>query len=197
MKSIKILFILLVTSATAQKRLTKAQLDSLPNTIKNEFVKIYNKGNNWHEYKMVKRTDFATFQKNVLDSVTAIKKDVVTKQQTITQQNTTITSLNEKITKLNTELSSAQEKEDSISFLGMPLSKTAYNSLVWIIIAGLLAGLLFFIFRFKNSISLTKNAKNNLAEVEQEFEEHRKKSIEREQKLRRKLQDEINKQRGV
>lgn len=197
MKSIKLLFILLITSATAQKRLTKAQLDSLPNTIENEFVKIYNKGNNWHEYKMIKRVEFTTFQKNVLDSVSAIKKDVVAKQQTINQQNTNITSLNEKISKLNTDLSTALEKEDSISFLGIPLSKVAYNSLVWIIIAVLLAGLLFFIFKFKNSNLLTKNAKNNLVEIEQEFEEHRKKTIEREQKLRRKLQDEINKQRGV
>lgn len=197
MKSIKILFILLVTSATAQKRLTKAQLDSLPNTIKNEFVKIYNKGNNWHEYKMVKRTDFTSFQKKVLDSVAVIKKELVVKQKTISQQNDTITSLNEKIVTLNNNLSSAQQKEDNISFLGIPLSKAAYNSLVWTIIGVLLAGLLFFIFRFKKSNLLTKNAKNNLAEVEQEFEEHRKKSIEREQKLRRKLQDEINKQRGV
>ncbi|WP_407267387.1 hypothetical protein R8G64_12630 [Tenacibaculum maritimum] len=44
---------------------------------------------------------------------------------------------------------------------------------------------------------MTKEAKNNLAEIEQEFEEHRKKSLEKEQKIRRQLQDEINKQRGV
>jgi predicted dithiol-disulfide oxidoreductase (DUF899 family) len=33
-------------------------------------------------------------------------------------------------------------------------------------------------------------------DVEQEYEQHRKKTLVREQKLRRKLQDEINKQRN-
>ncbi|MFL0155057.1 hypothetical protein V2714_10940, partial [Tenacibaculum maritimum] len=67
----------------------------------------------------------------------------------------------------------------------------------WGVITILFISLFFFIYKFKESSALTKEAKNNLAEIEQEFEEHRKKSLEKEQKIRRQLQDEINKQRGV
>ena len=37
---------------------------------------------------------------------------------------------------------------------------------------------------------------DKLAETEQEFEEHRKRALEREQQVRRKLQDEINKNKS-
>ena len=47
---------------------------------------------------------------------------------------------------------------------------------------------------------LLKRIKNNIRErtrlTEEEFEEHRKTALEREQKVRRQLQDEINKQKN-
>ena len=83
-----------------------------------------------------------------------------------------------------------------MSLAGMQLSKTSYNIVMWSIIAGLFVLLLIFIFKFKNSNSVTRTAKNSLADLEQEFEEHRRVALEREQKVRRQLQDEINKQKG-
>ncbi len=56
--------------------------------------------------------------------------------------------------------------------------------------------LLFFIYKYKNSNSTTKEAKKNLAEIEDEFDDHRRTALEREQKVRRQLQDELNKQKG-
>ena len=42
---------------------------------------------------------------------------------------------------------------------------------------------------------ITVDAKKGKIEIEEEFENYRQRSIEREQKLRRELQDEINKQK--
>ncbi len=66
---------------------------------------------------------------------------------------------------------------------------------MWSIIGGLLALLLLFIYKFKNSNSITREANHNLAEIEEEFDDHRRTALEREQKVRRQLQDEINKQK--
>ncbi len=52
-----------------------------------------------------------------------------------------------------------------------------------------------FIGRFKQSNSITKDIKNRLKETEEEFDNHRKVALEREQKVRRQLQDELNKQK--
>ncbi|MDY0780668.1 tRNA (guanine-N1)-methyltransferase [Tenacibaculum sp. IB213877] len=198
MKFIKLIILLTFTSSIiAQTRLTKAQVDSLPNTIENQFIKVYRKASNWQEYKMIKRTNFLNFQKNVLDSVATIKNDSKIKLVKINEQEAIISSLNTKISELNNNLSSAIDKEDRISFLGIPLTKVLYNTIVWGIILVLLSGLFFFLYKFNNSNILTKQAQKSLLEVEQDFEQHRKKAIEREQKLRRQLQDEINKQRGI
>jgi hypothetical protein len=67
---------------------------------------------------------------------------------------------------------------------------------MWSIIAGLFAFLLLFIYKFKGSNSSTREAKLRLDEVETEFEDHRRNALEREQKVRRQLQDELNKHKS-
>ena len=52
-----------------------------------------------------------------------------------------------------------------------------------------------FIVKFIRNNRTTKKAQRNVIDLEEEFELFRKKSVQREQKLRRQLQDEINKQR--
>ena len=63
------------------------------------------------------------------------------------------------------------------------------------IIGALIVFLAIFIGRFKQSNSITKDIKNRLKETEEEFDNHRKVALEREQKVRRQLQDELNKQK--
>jgi phosphoglycerate-specific signal transduction histidine kinase len=88
-------------------------------------------------------------------------------------------------------------EKKSISFLGIQLKKSTYTIIVWSIILLLIIALLYFIYQYKNSYSVTSEAKSNLSEAEEELAIYKKKSLEREQKLRRQLQDEINKQRGA
>lgn len=173
------------------------QVQEFPKTIEGQFQKLYKQSNNYQVYKVMRKDNFLKLQKNVLDSISAIKKEASNKQQTINSQQQTISSLESTISKTNKELSVSMTKEDNISLFGLQLNKITYNTILWGIIAGLLAGLLFFIFRYNNSNSLTNQARKSLSDVEEELEKHRKKSIEKEQKLRRQLQDEINKQRGV
>ena len=91
----------------------------------------------------------------------------------------------------------AIQKENLISFLGLQVSKTAYHLNLWTCVLLLLFALVCFIFKFTKSNILTKKAQDNLQSQHSEYEQYKKKSIEREQKLRRELQDEINKQRKV
>lgn len=198
MKILRILLLaLLVQNISAQSRLSKTEVEALPNTIENQFTKIYRLSNNWQEYKMIKRVHFTSFQKNILDSIATIKKDVVTKQLKITEQQKNTNTLKAEIVTLKNNLATSVEKEDAFSFLGMLLSKATYNTILWSIILSLLVGLAFFIFKFKSSYFVIKETKNALIDIEDELEQYKKKAIDKEQKLRRQLQDEINKQRGV
>lgn len=194
MKTLKILFIILFTQNIVAQDADKIEQ---PNTVENQFKKLYKNSNNYQIYKVVKKNEYLSLQKSILDSIKVIKTDAASKQVKIDEQLKAITSLQTKIDTLKGDLSVSIEKEDSFSLLGMSLNKATYNTILWSIIAGLLIGLAFFIYRFNNSNSVTRETKSLLVDVEEEFEKHKKNSIEKEQKLRRQLQDEINKQRGV
>ena len=75
------------------------------------------------------------------------------------------------------------------------MEKSIYKSLTYSLILIFIGLFLFYFFKFKQSNVQTKEAKLTLKEVEEEYDEHRKKALEREQKIMRKLQDELNKQK--
>ena len=93
------------------------------------------------------------------------------------------------------KLGATTVEKDSMSFFGIQISKGGYNVIMWIIVLILLVLFMLFVVRFRRSNILTQEAKLALAELETEYEEHRRKSLEREQKISRKLQDELNKQK--
>ena len=117
-------------------------------------------------------------------------------QTVVLNQSKEITDLKTNLTNTLSDLEKTDSEKNNMSLFGMHMSKTGYNILMWTIIAGLLALLLFFVYKFNNSNAVTRDAKYALSEMEEEFEEHRKTALEREQKVRRQLQDEINKQKA-
>ncbi|WBX76189.1 tRNA (guanine-N1)-methyltransferase [Tenacibaculum ovolyticum] len=193
MKTLRILLFFILT----QSVIAQTTIINEPNTVKNQFKKLYKNSNNYQIYKVVKKNAFLSLQKNILDSIKIIKEDAISKQLKINEQQKSITSLQTKINTLNSDLSVSIDKEDAFSFIGISLNKGTYNTILWSIIGILLIGLAFFIYRFNNSNSVTKETKNLLTDVELELEQYKRNSIDKEQKLRRQLQDEINKQRGV
>jgi hypothetical protein len=169
-------------------------------TIDNQFEYLIRKsgnfkGTNGAPYEAVKTGWLFTLRKHVKDSLIEIRKDLNKTQAVVKTQAEEISQLKTNLSKTQNDLDSTNLEKDSMSLFGIPMSKGGYNTLMWSIIGGLLAFLLFFIYKFKNSNAITKRAKQNLSEIEEEFEEHRKTALEREQKVRRQLQDEINKQK--
>mgnify|MGYP003656027103 CR=1 FL=1 len=189
-KSILLLFTLLLSfSFLAQNTVDK------DNSLEGQFVDVIDKSNRFEDYKVIKIFKLAALRKNILDSVTALEDQIAASQKTIDDQQVKIGGLEKTLQDTNENLSLSKEKEDGITFFGTIVKKSTYNSIMWFIIAALLLGLGYFIFRFKNSNAITKEANSKLAETETEFETHRSKKLEEIQQIRRKLQDEINKNR--
>ena len=130
-----------------------------------------------------------------MDSLKAIQSDLKNTQATVDSQAKEISDLKNNLTSTQSTLDFTNKEKDSMSLFGIQMSKSGYNILLWGIIGILLALLGFFIYKFKNSNTITKESKKALADIELEFEEHRKVALEREQKVRRQLQDELNKQK--
>ncbi len=165
-------------------------------SIENQFEYVFKKSGNYQEYEVVKRTWLIKLRNNVIDSLNAAYANNKSLQATINNQKKEIASLQAQLKTTTDNLNTVTEEKDSISFFGSLWSKAAYKSLMWSIIAILTILLLFFIYKFRNSNIITQEARNSLAELEAEYEEHRRRALEREQKVRRQLQDEINKQKA-
>ncbi|WP_347175207.1 hypothetical protein [Polaribacter uvawellassae] len=166
------------------------------NTIDNQFRTVYKKSNNYLEYKVILKKDYGDIHDNVLDSIKAFNKQLDAKNTLINSQKNTIAILNKEKEETATKLSEALNKENSVSLFGMQLSKGLYSFILFTIIIALLISLGYFVYKFKNSNVLTVAAKNDLEDAENELNTFRKKSLEKEQKLRRQLQDEIIKNRN-
>ena len=171
----------------------KASLDN--GTIESQFDYLYRKSGSYQEYKVVKKTDYQKIKGNVLDSMSGLKKDLIDTKKLVEVQGNEIKSLKADLLTTNDNLTSVTKEKDNIQFLSIPMTKSAYNGLLWTIIFSLVALLLFFIFRFRSSNSITVQAKALLNDTEKEFEAYKAKALEREQKVRRELQDELNKQK--
>mgnify|MGYP000501142656 FL=1 len=165
-------------------------------SIKEGFDKLYRVSTNYKGYKVINKENFLDLKQQVLDSLKASQNLLVEKNNLLTASNLD-TKKNEDLlilTKLTLETS--LKKENSISLFGIQLSKFIYNFLLWALISILLVLVIYLSFKFQKNNFLTKKATQNLKNVEHEYELYRKKALEREQKLRRTLQDEINKQRN-
>ncbi len=165
-------------------------------TLEGQFDKIYRISTSYQTYKVISKDKFQELKNNVLDSIKASNKDLKEQKVLLKNERDNVAKLNAELNKTKEDLKKAQEKENSISLFRFQISKVTYNLILWLIIISLALALAFFVFKFSKSNILTKKAKEDLEDVEQEFEVHRKKTLEREQKLRRQLQDEINKQRN-
>lgn len=165
-------------------------------TIDSQFEFVYKKSGNYRSdgkrYEVVRVISLDKLRKNVIDSLEASYKNAAALKSTISGHEATIGSLNTRLDETTNNLSAVTEEKDSMSFLGILVSKVAYNTILWSIIAGLLGLMLFFMYKFRRSNVLTQDAKTNLSELETEYEEHRRRALEREQKISRQLQDEIN-----
>lgn len=190
-----LLFLFNITILSAQQK-QEEKLSLRSGTIDNQFEYVIRKSNKYQEYKVVKTTWLYTLKANTIDSLNAIKKQLSDTEQIVGNQEKEIEVLKTNLSDTNATLDKTNSEKNSMSLFGMQMTKTGYNLMLWSIIGGLLAFLLVFIYKFKNSNTVTKQAKIALAETEEEFEEHRKRALEREQKVMRRLQDEINKQKA-
>ncbi len=162
-------------------------------SVKNQFDYLINKSNRYEEYKVVKSNWLFKLKSNVADSLSASKIEITNNYSLINSQKSTIDSLNNSLNKSKSKINSLNTEIQSISLFGIQFKKSFFKTMLFSIIAILAVLLILFITKFKGSNALTIHTKLTLKEVEDEFENHRKIALEREQKVRRQLQDELNK----
>jgi preprotein translocase subunit SecF len=192
---------LIVLSAAIFILTTSFQLNSLfaqengleGGSIKSQFDYIKSVSTNYQDYKVVKRTQLDQLESNITDSISAYQKQIVDIKTQLNEQKANIEGLNAEIVRTNGDLEEAISQKDSFYFFGTYLHKNLYNNLMWGLVIALALILIISYFRFRRSHVITAETKKRLEEVQEEYEQHRKNTLERERKLKRQLVDALNK----
>jgi len=171
-------------------------------SIDSQFEYLTKKSNGWTDergqrYEVVRIQWIEKLKANTIDSLKAVHKTLNDTKVIVAKQEDEISKLRTNLDATQGTLDKTNTEKDSMSLFGIQMSKGGYNGIMWSIIAVLLAIALLFMYKFKNSNAITKEAKKTLEETEEEFQEHRRVALEREQKVRRQLQDEINKHKNA
>ncbi len=167
-----------------------------PTPLATLFDSIYSISNSYDRYKIIKKIYLQDLKQQSLDSVKNYKQQLAQKDSLLKIEIGNFKNLKAEAEKTQIALKESILKENNITLFGTSIRKTNYNLVLWLIMLLLLLGLCIFIYKYNNNKHITKKAQNDLTEIEEEFTAFRKKTLEREQKLRRQLQDEINKQRN-
>lgn len=189
------LTLLLFSTANAQNSSDDEKLSLNSGTIDNQFEYVIRRSNSWQDYKTVKKTWLYALKAHTIDSLKAAHDNLKATQVVVQSQSNEIKILKNNLSNTKTSLDNTIVEKDSMELFGMPMTKPNYSLTLWSIVGILSALLLFFIYKYKSSNSITKLANTSLTEIEEEFEEHRRNALEREQKVRRQLQDMINEQK--
>ncbi|RFC55248.1 hypothetical protein [Brumimicrobium aurantiacum] len=165
------------------------------NSIDDQFSDLINKSNSYQSYKVIDKTELGKLQNNIHDSIANLKETIKTSKAKITAQKNKIDSISNQVSALEKELTDTKKQVETIDFVGIPTHKVVYNSITWGIIGGLMILSLILFVIFNKSNRKTKEAKEKLQSTENDLVSLRKRSLEKEQQIKRELQDEINKNR--
>jgi len=168
----------------------KAQDDA---TLSEQYQNMIENSETFEKYKVIPITKVNAFGQVLNDSISTLKEKVSAaksaKQKAEVERDTAKSKMND----LNTELEEAQNAVDQMPFFGLPMTKTTYNIIMWSVVVILLAALVIVYIMFMNSFRLTKQAKKDKELVDQELEDLRKRSHDKQVKIKRELQTALNK----
>jgi len=193
MKSLYLfIFCLLMSIDTFSQKTTNDTL-----SLSKQFEQAYRRSSSYKDFKVIRKSTFQNLKKNTLDSIKIIDEKLKIENQKNTRLEQEINSVAKIRLEQDLELSEAILEKNTISFVGLKLKKNTFKIIIWSIFLTLIILICYFAYKLKDGIKITSQAKKELTSVEEEFNSYKKKSLVRDQKMRRQLQDEINKQRGI
>ncbi len=134
-------------------------------------------------YRAIREDMFQKIKINISDTLMAAENDIMVLRKERSDLKATIDSLDTLLEITTVNLEETTRTKNSIKVLGLEVNKTSYNSIMWIIVAGLIGLLAIGFLAFKRSMSVTNSKKKELEDLKNEFETYRKTTREAREKM--------------
>jgi hypothetical protein len=150
------------------------------------------KSQNYKEYKVIKETVLDSFWKIVRDSVASKEAALSARDQNIRQLNTSLAETQANLKKKEESMAEIVHDSTHINVLGINFSKSVFITTVAMIVGILVLLVVFITGRLKLVHSSMKERADAFTSLSNEFEEYKRKAMEKQTKLSRELQTERN-----
>ncbi|MBE7176418.1 MAG: hypothetical protein INR69_08455 [Mucilaginibacter polytrichastri] len=187
-----LVFSLFLLGVSAQEKATEAP-KVYPKNLGGQYQEMIDKSNNFQGYKVVKIERLASFRKNVMDTIAREKQHIAELQAKLNSQTGSLSQMKASLGSKDQQLEATKADADQISFIGIPMNKSSYSTLMWGALLVLVIALAVVIFQ---STGYRREAKYRIKlfdELSEEYRLFKTKSNDKEKKLARELQDERNK----
>jgi hypothetical protein len=164
--------------------------------IEEQFNYTIEKSNRYEEFRVVRIAWLLKLKSNVADTLNQMQNQLAGNKKQLNLHQQSIDSLKVQIGRANVQLDKAVTEKNSLNFLGAQISKGSYQTTMWGLVLILAGALAVFILLFKRSHIVTAQTKIKNDELRKEFEDHRKRVLEREKVVARNHLNELNKLRG-
>lgn len=171
-------------TAATQTPIPPAVVD---NSLGGQYNTIFKMAEHWQQAAIL------AYHKSVTDTLNAERHKLRDANAKVTEQAKTLADMQSSVSTKDESLSTLQKKVNSISLLGIPMTKSAYNILMWglvLVLGGSLAAVVYLSASNKREAAYRIQLHDELTE---EFAAYKAKTNEKEKKLARELQTERNK----
>lgn len=152
-------------------------------TLEQQLDYIINKTRIYDNYRAIREDVIQKLRKNVVDSLNVHILNEERLRSELDESGFEVNKLNTDLQRISQERDEAIRSKDSMTVLGIQMNKPVYNSVMWFIILGLaLAAAILFVL-FKRAHTVTREVRDELGNLQEEYESYRKTSREKYEKL--------------
>ncbi|WP_162054885.1 hypothetical protein [Pontibacter pamirensis] len=202
---LSIFFVLFGLVANAQG--TAKEGTPATDNLARQFNNLKSNSNSYSEnnrsYKVVNVASLDAFWKSVQETIAAreqqLKQAGIETEQNLVQAREDIAAQQEQLQALKQQYAAKEQEVQqnahdvaNLSVLGIDMEKQTYVILSFVVIITLLVLLGIFLLQYKNSKNVAVEKRRAYDEVNQEYDEYKKGAREKELKLKRELQTEMN-----
>lgn len=152
-------------------------------TLPEQFEYIEAKTRIYESYRAIYEEVFQKIRRNAVDSLSKAKGRITDLSMLRGTLENRIDSLNKSLSSTREDLDAVSRTKNSISVLGIELNKITYNSIMWLIVAGLAIVLGIGYVTFKRGLKITNSTKKELSDLKAEYDDYRQKSREAREKM--------------
>lgn len=192
-----LIFSIMLIMITNGKGQTTLPEELTRNTIKEQIKYIEEKTRIYENYRAIREDMFQKINKNVLDSLSAGKNKIAGLNNIITSMKQKNDSLKTSLETTKNTLEETTRTKNSIGVFGMNINKSVYNSIMWLVVAGLVLALAVGFFVFKKILQANISTRKELKELRDEFENYRQTTRIAREKMSMDHFNEIKKLKGI